>query len=232
MGPRVAVASLVACGVKMTVARFAHDTTGNKAHSHTFLAFCGDDGTNGGMYTISCEFNAQTIWPDMVDGFTYLTYPVCKGLLASSLGLGTFSTCSSLALVDQRANDKGDVGRLPMRFPLKTVSPASLDVYQPVLVPVGKPETNLHHLVWPEGRRPSVAQLAADSPEAMGQARDTIARLRDLAIMHGAGSRLGSKPCPRLRRLAPASSCPPLPTSLSHCPHSRFPFPRRPDPRG
>jgi len=63
-----------------------------------------------------------------------------------------------------------------------------MDVYQPVIVPVGEPETNPHHLVWPEGRQPSVAQLAATLPEADGAAREKIKLLRNLAIMHGTGS--------------------------------------------
>ena len=232
MGPRAAVTSLLACGVQLTVARFAHDPTGKKAHSHKFLAFCGDDGLHGGMYTISCEFNGQMTWPDMADGFSYLTYPVCtKGLPAAhDSDNDVFSACSGVALVNQQANNKGEVTRDPMKFPLKTANPPSLpalsdfpDVYQPVVVPVGEPETNPHHLVWPEGRQPSVAQLA--SSEAMGSAREKIKLLRDLAILHGAGCRLASRTTAHACTASPLPSpLPPLPSRLSLLPSPLLPF--------
>lgn len=225
MGPRAAVASLLACGVQLTVARFAHDPDGKKAHSHKFLSFCGDDGTAGGMYTISCEFNAQTNWPDMVDAFTYLTYPVCsKGMPASfDTVTGSFTACAALSMVSQTANNKGEVTRDPMKFPLKTTDPTGMDVYQPVIVPVGEPETNPHHLVWPEGRQPSVAQLAVAPPEADGAAREKIKLLRNLAITHGTGAnRTPAHAFTTSRKNPlppPLAARPPTPPSLTHSPH-------------
>ena len=156
---------LAAWCTRQASGRFYLDNRGPQTHEHTFLFFCGDDGDDGGVCTGQCKYSkAALTWPLHADGLTYLTHPTCTASTATCTGTmashctGTIPAPTTWATgIIGGADDTRD----PLIYPFGGANPmqssAPANVAQPVMAPIGKRETNPHHLRWPLSREPHVS---------------------------------------------------------------------------
>jgi len=159
---------LVACCAQLASGKFFNDNRGPQTHEHKFLFFCGDDGSAGGICTGECRWAKPDLkWPLRADGFTYLTHQICtaahttcSGTMAAHCGFTTIGGSPPTPPVSWAAGTiiAVDNTRDPLMYPFGGASPMAssqpANVMQPVVVSIGKRESNPHHLRWPISRDP------------------------------------------------------------------------------